>query len=290
MKRLLIILFASCMLISASAQSVTTASSSMTASPWAQQVPFDIAAEGQKFNFTTGMGGWSWDFFGYKERNWVGKNATVARLNFFGRDNTSGNLASSLSEEQLRTGITFEFGDGSAGSHNGLDTDLAIIDITGVKDILLLCDMDMRVKLKASDWNNTNRVNYYVNDIALAVKYIESKGYNVISVAPFNEPDLDANQNCGDSAPVYNTVAAAMQKNPTLKGRVCGPNTLNTDEAVTWYKTVKNSVDFINTHQLAGSFEHLIEFWKTGIADGKRAAPDEMHNVLEAMVAYQRSQ
>ena len=285
MKRLLIILFASCMLISASAQSVTTASSSMTASPWAQQVPFDIAAEGQKFNFATGMGGWSWDFFGYKERNWVGKNATVARLNFFGRNSTSGNLATSLSEEQLRTGITFEFPDGTDGSHNGLDTDLAIIDITGVKDILLLCDMDMRVRLSASDWNNTNRVNYYVNDIALAVKYIESKGYNVISVAPFNEPDLDANQNCGDSAPVYNTVAAAMQKNPTLKGRVCGPNTLNTDEAVTWYKTVKNNVDFINTHQLAGSFDHLIEFWKTGIADGKRAAPDEMHNVLEAMVA-----
>ena len=273
------------MLISASAQSVTTASSSMTASPWAQQVPFDIAAEGQKFNFATGMGGWSWDFFGYKERNWVGKNATVARLNFFGRNSTSGNLATSLSEEQLRTGITFEFPDGTDGSHNGLDTDLAIIDITGVKDILLLCDMDMRVRLSASDWNNTNRVNYYVNDIALAVKYIESKGYNVISVAPFNEPDLDANQNCGDSAPVYNTVAAAMQKNPTLKGRVCGPNTLNTDEAVTWYKTVKNNVDFINTHQLAGSFDHLIEFWKTGIADGKRAAPDEMHNVLEAMVA-----
>lgn len=285
MKKLLTTLFASCMLISASAQSVTTASSSMTASPWAQHVPFDISAEGQKFNFTTGMGGWSWDFFGYKERNWVGKNATVARLNFFGRDNTSGVMATELSEEQLRTGITFQFGDGSAGSHNGLDFDLAIIDITGVKDILLLCDMDMRVRLSASDWNNTNRVNYYVNDIALAVKYIESKGYNVISVAPFNEPDLDANQNCGDSAPVYNTVAAAMQKNPTLKGRVCGPNTLNTDEAVTWYKTVKNNVDFINTHQLAGSFAHLIEFWKTGIADGKRGAPDEMHNVLEAMVA-----
>ena len=285
MKKLLTTLLASCMLISATAQSVTTASSSMTASPWAQQVPFDIAAEGQKFNFTTGMGGWSWDFFGYKERNWVGKNATVARLNFFGRNNTSGVMATSLSEEQLRTGITWEFSDGTAGSHNGLDTDLAIIAITGVKDILLLCDMDMRVHLSASDWNNTNRVNYYVNDIALAVEYIESKGYNVICAAPFNEPDLDANQNCGDSAPVYNTVAAAMQKHPTLKGRVCGPNTLNTDEAVTWYATVKNNVNFINTHQLAGTFDHLIEFWKTGIADGKRGAPDEMHNVLEAMVA-----
>ncbi len=285
MKRLLIILFASCMLISALAQSVTTASSSMTASPWAQQVPFDIAAEGQKFNFATGMGGWSWDFFGYKQRNWVGENNKVARLNFFGRNNTSGNLASSLSEEQLRTGITWQFGDGSAGSHNGLDTDLGIIAITGVKDILLLCDMDMRVHLNASDWKNTNRVNYYVNDIALAVKYIESKGYNVISAAPFNEPDLDANQNCGRSSSVYNIVAAAMQKNPTLQGRVCGPNTLNTDSAATWYGPVKNSVDFINTHQLAGSFDHLIEFWETGLKDGKRGAPDEMHNVLEAMVA-----
>ena len=285
MKRIFSLLLASCMLIGASAQSVTTASSSMTASPWAQQVPFDIAAEGQKFTFTTGMGGWSWDFFGYKQRNWVGvENMSVARLNFFGRDDTSGDLATSLSEEQLRTGIEFTFPDGSAGEHNGLDTDLAMIDITGVKNILLLCDMDMRVRLSASDWNNTNRVNYYVNDIALAVKYIESKGYNVISAAPFNEPDLDAIGNCGNSASVFNKVAAAMQKHPTLKGRVCGPNTLDTDKAVEWYETVKGNVDVINTHQLAGSFEHLVGFWDTGIAAGKRAVADEMHNVMEAMV------
>ncbi len=285
MKKLLTTLLASCMLISATAQSVTTASSSMTASPWAQQVPFNIADEGQQFNFATGMGGWSWDFFGYKERNWVGENAKVARLNFFGRNSTSSSVATSLSEEQLRTGITFTFPDGTEGSHNGLDTDLAIIDITGVKNILLLCDMDMRVRLSASDWNNTNRVNYYVNDIALAVQYLESKGYNVISAAPFNEPDFNAIGNCGGTASVFNKVAAAMQKHPTLKGRVCGPNTLNTDPAVEWYATIKNNVDIINTHQLAGTFDHLIEFWQTGKNDGKRAVADEMHNVLEAMVA-----
>ena len=284
MKKLLTTLFASCMLISASAQSVTTASSSMTASPWAQQVPFDISAEGKKFNFATGMGGWSDIQFAYKQRNWVGKYATVARLNFFGRNNTSGNLATSLSEEQLRKGITFSFPDGTSGSHNGIDTDLDIIAPSGVKDILLLCDMDMRVRLSASDWNNTNRVNYYVNDIALAVEYLESKGYNVISAAPFNEPDFDAIGNCGKSASVFNKVAAAMQQHPTLKGRVCGPNTLNTNPAVEWYATIKNNVDIINTHQLAGSFEHLVEFWDTGIADGKQAVADEMHNVMEAMV------
>ena len=284
MKKLLTTLLASCMLISASAQSVTTASSSMTASPWAQQVPFDISAEGQKFNFATGMGGWSDIQFAYKQRNWVGKYATVARLNFFGRNNTSGNLATSLSEEQLRKGITFSFPDGTSGSHNGIDTDLDIIAPSGVKDILLLCDMDMRVRLSASDWNNANRVNYYVNDIALAVQYLESKGYNVISAAPFNEPDFDAIGNCGKSASVFNKVAAAMQQHPTLKGRVCGPNTLNTDPAVEWYATIKNNVDIINTHQLAGSFEHLVEFWDTGIAAGKQAVADEMHNVMEAMV------
>jgi hypothetical protein len=144
--------------------------------------------------------------------------------------------------------------------------------------------MDMRVRLNASDWNNTNRVNYYVNDMALAVKYLESKGYNVVSVAPFNEPDYNALGNCGKSASVFNIVAAAMQKNETLRGRVCGPNTLNADEAVNWYNTIKDNVDIINTHQLAGSFEHLVSFWDAGIKAGKRAVADEMHNVMEAMV------
>lgn len=284
MKKLLTTLLASCMLISATAQSVTTASSSMTASPWAQQVPFNIADEGQQFNFATGMGGWSDIQFAYKQRNWVGKHAKVARLNFFGRNNTSGVMATELSEEQLRTGITFTFPDGTAGSHNGIDFDLDVIAPSGVKNILLLCDMDMRVRLSASDWNNANRVNYYVNDIALAVQYLESKGYNVLSAAPFNEPDFDAIGNCGKSASVFNKVAAAMQQHPTLKGRVCGPNTLNTDPAVEWYATIKNNVDIINTHQLAGTFEHLVEFWDTGIAAGKQAVADEMHNVMEAMV------
>ena len=285
MKRFLSLCAVAIIGLCAIAQNVTTASSSMTASPWAVRVPYNIAEEGQKFNFTTGMGGWSDIQFAYKQRNWVGAdNMNIARLNFFGRNSTDATLATSLSAEQTSTGITFNFPDGSAGSHNGLDADLAVIAPTGVKNLLLLCDMDMRVSLSASDWNNANRVNYYVNDMALAVKYLESKGYNVVSVAPFNEPDLDANGNCGKKASVFNIVAAAMQKNETLRGRVCGPNTLNTDEAVSWYSTVKDNVDIINTHQLAGSFEHLVDFWDTGIKAGKRAAADEMHNVMEAMV------
>ena len=284
MKRIISLCTATLLCIATFAQT-TTASSTMTASPWAVRVPYDIADEGQKFNFTTGMGGWSDIQFAYKQRNWVGvDNMRIARLNFFGRNSTSTTLPTSLSAEQTSTGITFNFPDETAGSHNGLDTDLAILAPTGVKNILLLCDMDMRVRLNASDWNNTNRVNYYVNDMALAVKYLEGKGYNVVSVAPFNEPDHNAIGNCGGTASVFNIVAAAMQKNETLRGRVCGPNTLNTDRAVEWYATMKDNIDVINTHQLAGSFEHLVSFWDTGINAGKRAAADEMHNVMEAMV------
>ena len=286
MKRIVTLCATALLCIATFAQTTTTtASSSMTANPWAVRVPYDIADEGQKFNFTTGMGGWSDSQFAYKQRNWVGvDNMKIARLNFFGRNSTSTTLPTSLSAEQTSTGITFNFPDGTAGSHNGLDTDLAILAPTGVKNILLLCDMDMRVRLNASDWNNTNRVNYYVNDMALAVKYLEGKGYNVVSVAPFNEPDYNAIGNCGGTASVFNIVAAAMQKNETLRGRVCGPNTLNTDRAVEWYATMKDNIDVINTHQLAGSFEHLVSFWDTGINAGKRAAADEMHNVMEAMV------
>lgn len=280
MKKLLTTLLASCMLISATAQSVTTASSSMTASPWAQQVPFDVSAEGQKFNFVTGMGGWSWDEFAYKQRNWVGKeNLGIARIGFLGRNSTGSSLASSLSD----------------GQKASLDTELANITETGVKNVLLLCDMDPESsgKLTESSWvgglftstSAKNRRNYYVNDMALAVQYVESKGYKVVAVAPFNEPDYDALGNCGRSAKAFNVVAEAMQGNATLKGRVFGPNTLNNSEGKTWYGTVKNNINWVNTHQLDGTFDDLVTFWTTGIADGKGALADEMHNVLEPMVA-----
>lgn len=275
--------------VSMLAQSVTTASSSMTISPWAVRIPYNIADEGKEFTFTAGMGGWSDPKFAYQQRNWVGREyINIARVGFFGRNSTSATVATELAPEQISGGIDFTFpnGDGKVEHHNGIEQELAAIAETGAKNLILLCDMDMRVRLSASDWNNANRRKYYVNDIALAVQYIESKGYKVIAVSPFNEPDYNALQNCGKSATVFNNVAAEMQNNPILKGRVCGPNTLNSTEGKSWYNTIKNNIDFINTHQLAGnSLSDFVSFWDTGVSGGKQALADEMHNVMEAMVA-----
>lgn len=280
MKRTLTLGIFATILLTATAQNVTTASSSMTANPWTEGIPYDITAEGKKQSFVAGMGGWSWDFFAYKERNWVGQEyQNIARVGFIGRHSTSSSQPTSLSSDQK----------------TAIDTELSNIGPTGATNLLLLCDLDPSSgDLSESSWCGTlgyvsntvkRRRNNYVKDIQLAVEYIESKGYTVVAVAPFNEPDYDANKNSGKSANAFNAVAEVMQSNATLKGRVFGPNTLNNSNGKTWYSTVKNNINFVNTHQLDGTFSDLVSLWDTGIKDGKRAIADEMHNVLEAMVA-----
>ena len=276
MKRTLILCTVALLGLSVSAQNNTTSSSSMTANPWTENIPYDIISAGKKQSFVAGMGGWSWDFFAYKQRNWVGQEyLNIARVGFIGDNNTSSSAPSSLTDAQK----------------SSIDTELNNIAPTGAERLLLLCDMsNSSGSVSASNWTSTTttnkrRRNNYVKQMELAVKYIEGKGYTVVAVAPFNEPDYNALGTSGGTAKAFNAVAEVMQSNATLKGRVFGPNTLNDSNGKSWYSTVKNNINFINTHQLDGSFEDLISFWDTGVKDGKRAIADEMHNVLEAMVA-----
>ena len=276
MKRIISLCTAALLCIATYAQTTTTASSSMTASPWTEGIPYDITAEGKKQSFVAGMGGWSWDFFAYKERNWVGQEyQNIARVGFIGDNNTNSTAPSDLTSAQKTS----------------IDTELANIGPTGAKRLLLLCDMsNSSGSVSASNWTsstttNKRRRNNYVKQMELAVKYIESKGYTVVAVAPFNEPDYNDLGTSGGTAKAFNAVAEVMQSNATLKGRVFGPNTLNNSNGKTWYSTVKNNINFVNTHQLDGTFSDLVSLWDTGIKDGKRAIADEMHNVLEAMVA-----
>lgn len=269
MKKLLTTLLASCMLISASAQSVTTASSSMTASPWAVRVPYDISQEGTKYDFKFGMGGWSWDFFALQQRNHCGKeNLGIARVGFNGRYNAS---YTELTDAQKTT----------------MDSELNNIVQTGVKSLFLLCSIgnvgDQQGNAAGTpSWSDEQR-NNYVNDIVRAAEYIESKGYTIFAVAPFNEPDFEKTYT--GNASNYNAVAAIMQTKPILAGKVFGPSTLNSSEAPSWYSIVKNNINYANTHQLAGGkWSDYIGFWDQAYGDGKLPVADEMHNVMEAMV------
>lgn len=120
----------------------------------------------------------------------------------------------------------------------------------------------------------------------LHTRYFQDTGYEVISVAPFNEPDYTYTGQ-GTREDFYK-IAVELRANPRFKNiRICGGNTLNCDEALPWYNYLKEQLDEGNTHQLAGEFNGYAAFYETVRKDGKMAMNDEMHNVMEAMVGLE---
>ena len=215
------------------------------------------------------MGGWSWDFFAYQQRNHCGKeNLGIARVGFTGRYDAS---YTELTAAQKAT----------------MDGELNNIVQTGVKSIFLLCGIgnlgDQQGDAPGTPtWSTTQRENY-VNDIVRAVEYIQGKGYEIFAVAPFNEPDFEKTYT--GNASNFNAVAAIMKSKLPTGMKIFGPSTLNSSEAPSWYSTVKGNIDYANTHQLAGEkWSDYIGFWDQAYKDGKLPVADEMHNVMEAMV------
>lgn len=122
--------------------------------------------------------------------------------------------------------------------------------------------------------------------IDLHTRYFQEGGREVVSVAPFNEPDYVWTGQ-GTREDFYN-IAGELKKNPRFANiRICGGNTLNCDEALPWYNFLKDRLDEGNTHQLAGEFDGYAGFFEAVRKDGKHATADEMHNVMEAMVGLE---
>jgi len=122
--------------------------------------------------------------------------------------------------------------------------------------------------------------------IDVTARHHQEKGLNVITVSPFNEPDYTATGQ-GTVTDFYN-IAGELKNNPRFDSiRISGGNTLNTDQALSWYNTLKSRLDEGNTHQLAGSFDNFANFFTAVRADGNHATDDEMHNVMEAMAGVE---
>ena len=267
MRKLLLLITTFCLVTLVNAQ--TTSSSSMTAGEWSVRVPFDIDDEGKEYQFMFGMGGWSWDFFAYQQRNHAGKeNMQIARI------------GCTLSFAEAYTSLP-------DAVKNTLNTELSNTSQTGIRKVFFLPGVG-NLGTEQGDasgtptWSTAQR-NNYVNNIVLAAEYIISRGYEIFGVAPFNEPDFEIKYT--GNANNYNAVSAIMQTKPLLAGKIVGPSTLNSSEAPSWYTTVKSNINYANTHQLAGDqWSDYIGFWDQAYNDGKKPVADEMHNVMEAMV------
>lgn len=114
----------------------------------------------------------------------------------------------------------------------------------------------------------------------------QNRGFNVIAVSPFNEPDYGWGQGSIDD--FYNIIGE-LNKIPRFDSiRISGGNTLNCDEALPWYNHLNPAgLTEGNTHQLAGSFDNYASFFQAVRGNGDHATADELHNVMEAMVGVE---
>ena len=210
-----------------------------------------------------------------------------------------------IGKEQLGTGrVSFQpsdlivNGELSADQKKDLDRRLQLMAKTGVKDIALnsdhevLCAYGENVTQAQKDEADEHRKNYvgkpeeWIKLFKATVNYCRDKGFNVVSIAPFNEADYTAwNQGTMQD---FKNICKLMQEDEFFKDiRVSGGNTLNCDEALKWYNGLLPYLDEGNTHQLAGSFDNYAKFFETVRANGHYATADELHNVMEAMVGVE---
>lgn len=210
-----------------------------------------------------------------------------------------------IGKEQLGTGrVSFQpsdliiDGELSDDQKRDLDRRLELMKRTGVKDIALNCDHEVLCAYGEDDTEEwiaeaaEHRKNYvgkpaeWIKLFKATVDYCRAKGFNVVSIAPFNEADYTA-WNQGSMAN-FKEICRLMQEDEYFKDiRVSGGNTLNCDEALKWYNGLLPYLDEGNTHQLAGSFDNYAKFFTTVRANGHYATADELHNVMEAMVGVE---
>lgn len=166
----------------------------------------------------------------------------------------------------------------SAAQQAALQSRLNHIMISGVRNIILNCDHEA---LNSSNYYGKPEEWYKV--IKASVRYIRAKGFNVLTISPFNEPDYTSWGQGTMSH--FRSIAQLISEDEELSGiRISAGNTLNCDRALTWYNYMKPYVTEGNTHQLAGTFDTYAAFWQKVRSDGNYATADELHNVGEAFI------
>ena len=238
-------------------------------------IVFDITAAGQSFPVNWGMDT-AWD-----------SEANVQRgINYIGKENFS---TGRLSFQPTYLVTTND--DGSYELTNTqkryLQSRINHLKQTGVTEANINCDngaMDKELSDGSTGFKNyTRKVEEWYKVIKASVKYCQDQGMKIISISPYNEPDLDENKYWWKQD--FIAICRLIREDPFFDGiRLCGGNTLNCDRAWDWYVDLREVIDEGNTHQLAGSFATYANFLSKVRAEGKLATNDELHNVGEAIV------
>lgn len=135
----------------------------------------------------------------------------------------------------------------------------------------------------------------WVKVIDMSADYYKANGLtNLVSISPLNEPDYEWHPltTFKNRKADFKAMCQIFKEDPAYKDkyenvRMCGGNTLNNDQAYSWWSYMNPYIDEGNTHQLAGSFNTFASFFEKVRAAGQHATDDELHNVMEAMVGVE---
>ena len=235
-------------------------------------IPFDVRATGKKYEVQWGMDtAWDSDYNVSQGVAHIGKNhLSVGRVAFqptdLVTDNGDGTYELTAAQKKMMK---------SRCDH--------IKNLTGVTAINMTADQEAYYPVPEYLANYQGKVEEWYKLIKASVKYCKELGMTVYSISPYNEPDYSGWKEGSKSQ--YAQLCKLIREDSYFDGiDICGANTLNCDEALPWYNSIKTYLGEGNTHQLAGSFDNYANFFTTVKADGKIATADELHNVGEAIV------
>lgn len=265
-------LCACCFAIAANAQDEERISSSRHLTTNAKTntlIVFDIEAEGKKLPVRWGMDvAWANEQNVRKGANHIGKaDISLVRGSF--------QTTKPLTNDSVLTSSQISM----------LEERMRLMNILGdTIDIILNEDQEAGIDEYYAKNGNADEY-HWAALINATVKWIQTKypKHTVVAVSPFNEPDYGWGQG---SQSDFKAIARILKEDyPRFKDiAITAGNTLNCDQALSWYNAVKPYVTWGNTHQLAGSFDTYANFFATVKKDGNYGYADELHNVGEAMI------
>lgn len=232
-------------------------------------VPFSIADKGKALPVRWGM-----------DTAWKNEQNMRKGINHIGAENIS------LVRLSFQTAYPLNNGKLSANHITNLNERLRLANLVS-QDVDCVINSDQEAGIdEFYTKNNKADIKNWCDMIDQSVAHVQKTKHRLISVSPFNEPDYGWGQGSrSDMREICQMLREAYPRFDTI--RISAGNTLNCDEASSWYNYMKPYVDEGNTHQLAGSFSNYANFFKEVRQDGNVATADELHNVGEAIVGVE---
>ena len=262
--------FTTVLLMSARSSTVTaqtSTSDALEAEGKGLLTPFMWNAKGTSFKSV--MWGidtaWLWDWWHVRTTSFMKDYAEIGRVTMDPRTSGSYSDLSDDQKERLDSQLSWISG---ATSRN-------------LKNLFLLGGI-------SGAWNDSFTTTF-VQDLIMGARYLQAKGYTVIAITPFNEPDYQGPWNVEP----LNTVADNLQKklsaDPKLANiKIAGPSCLNNDNSSNWWSSASSHFTMGNSHQLGGNAWSYQDFYQMVNNDGKPALADEMHTANDALMALEK--